>query len=340
MLPTRKLRTNDVVTSAIGFGCAGLFSIPQRRGRLAVLEAMYDVGIRHFDVAPMYGLGLAEAELASFLKHRRGNVTITTKFGIDPTLLAKGIAPFQRPLRTFLERRPNVREGLIDSGRGPHSGLFGRLLYTSAGYHCRSAQLGIEQSLHTLKTDYIDIFLLHDPMSDLINDAPELADYLDKQCLIGKIRCWGVTGRNFELSGITKRLGRAPVLQFRDDIFEVPLNATPLTGGASITYGSLARSLPILRRFLADSPDASDMWSERLGVDLTEESSLPRVLLSIALRRNTGGPVLFTTTKPQRGRVAAEAAIQSDGLSDVEMAKFGEFADAARLACREVVRTP
>ena len=71
MLPIRELPRTGVVTSAVGFGCAGLFRIPQRSRRREVLEAAYDVGIRHFDVAPMYGLGLAEAELGSFLKRRR-----------------------------------------------------------------------------------------------------------------------------------------------------------------------------------------------------------------------------------------------------------------------------
>lgn len=340
MLPTRRLPTTDVVTSAVGFGCAGLFSIPQRSRRREVLEAMYDVGIRHFDVAPMYGLGLAEAELASFLKQQRSMVTITTKFGIDPTFLTKSIAPFQGPLRAFLAQRPNVRKELMDSGKGPHSGLFGRLLYSSSGYHCRSAQVGLEQSLRTLKTDYIDIFLLHDPVGNLIKGAPELVNYLDKQCLLGKIRCWGVTGRHSELAGITERVGRAPVVQFRDDIFEDSLNGELLADGARITYGSLGRSLPVLRRFFAEFPSASHMWSERLGVDLSDESSLPRILLSIALQRNANGPVLFTTTRPERGRVAAEAAIHSTELSDIEAAEFSEFTDAAKVACREMIRTP
>ena len=64
MLPVRELNRTGVVTSAIGFGCAGLFRIPHRKARKAMLDAAYDAGIRHFDTAPMYGLGLAEAELA------------------------------------------------------------------------------------------------------------------------------------------------------------------------------------------------------------------------------------------------------------------------------------
>ena len=104
MLPTRELSGTGVATSAIGFGCAGLFRIPDRKTRRVTLDAAYDAGIRHFDVAPMYGLGLAETELAPFLKGRRADITVTTKFGIEPTLLAKGVARVQKPMRAFLAK--------------------------------------------------------------------------------------------------------------------------------------------------------------------------------------------------------------------------------------------
>lgn len=341
MLPTRELQGTGVVTSALGFGCAGLFSIPRRSGRRLVLDAVYDAGIRHFDVAPMYGLGLAEMELAPFLRRKRSNVTVTTKFGIDPSFLSRGAALFQGPLRTLLAKQPDVKAGLKDSGRGPHSGPFGRLLYSSSGYNRQSARLSLERSLRTLDTDWIDVFLLHDPVGDLISRAPELVDYLDEECRVGRIRSWGVTGQPAELPGILKCLSRAPVVQFRDDVFEGPrpVGADFRPDGASITYGALARALPALRWFLAHSSGASDRWSGRLGTDLAEHSSLPRMLLSVALRRNVTGPVLFTTTRTDRGRVAAEAAIQSDRLQDAHAKAVSDLAAEARLACPEMVRT-
>ena len=170
--------------------------------RRLTLDAAYDAGIRHFDVAPMYGLGLAEAELASFLKRRRADVTITTKFGIEPTVLSKGIARVQKPVRAFLAKRPAVGEELKAAGKGPRSGTFGRLLYSSPGYHRQSAQLGLERSLKALDTDYIDVFLLHDPVGSLITEAPSLVEYLDEQCRLGRIRCWGVTGPAPELPDV------------------------------------------------------------------------------------------------------------------------------------------
>jgi D-threo-aldose 1-dehydrogenase len=340
VLPTRELAGTGVVTSAVGFGCAALFRLPQAAARRSVLDAAYDAGIRHFDVAPMYGLGLAEDELASFLRKRRADVTVTTKFGIDPTILARGIASFQGPLRAFLAKRPNVGEGLKVAGRSPHSGSFGRLLYSPVGYDRSSAQRSLERSLQTLKTDCIDVFLLHDPVGDLMTGAPELVHFLDEQCRLGRIRCWGVTGQPSELPRVTECLGRTSVIQFRDDVFERAISTAGMPDGARITYGALARALPILRRFFAHSPAAMDMWSERFGRDLRADSNLPRMLLSAALKRNRDGLVLFSTTRPERAQVAAEAAAQSVVLSDAETAAFAEFTAAIQPALQESIRLP
>jgi D-threo-aldose 1-dehydrogenase len=338
MLPTRELPGTPVVTTAVGFGCAGLFRLPQRSARRSVLDAAWAAGIRHFDTAPMYGLGLSEAELGAFLKGRRADATVTTKFGIEPTLLARGVGLCQAPVRALLARRPSVGEGLKTAAAGPGSGAVGRLLYAAPGYHRRSAQAGLERSLRTLRTDYIDVFLLHDPVGGLISGAPELADYLNEQQRLGRIRCWGVTGQPSALAGPVERLGGTPVAQFQDDIFEDAPSAPHTPGGAWITFGALARAVPAVRRFLAQSPGAAGTWSERLGADLAAESTLPRLLLGAALRRNPSGPVLFSTTRPDRVRVAAEAAARAAETAGGGAGALSDLAAAVRPANPE--RTP
>ncbi len=44
-------------SNKIGFGCASLMKITRRRERENLLAAAYDLGIRHFDVAPLNGFG-------------------------------------------------------------------------------------------------------------------------------------------------------------------------------------------------------------------------------------------------------------------------------------------
>lgn len=44
----------------LGFGCSNLGSDLSYRASCALVEAAYDAGFRHFDVAPSYGNGQAE----------------------------------------------------------------------------------------------------------------------------------------------------------------------------------------------------------------------------------------------------------------------------------------
>jgi D-threo-aldose 1-dehydrogenase len=109
---TRELAGGAVSTSALGLGCAELFSLPRERDRSAVFEAAYELGVRHFDVAPMYGLGAAERELGRFVRGRRESVTIATKFGIEPTSASRVLQVVQSPLRAALRRAPGLKAGL------------------------------------------------------------------------------------------------------------------------------------------------------------------------------------------------------------------------------------
>ena len=72
-----------VRTPAVGFGCSSLTGTsPSNANR--VLQTAFDAGVRHFDTARYYGYGEGEGILGRFLKSRRSDVTITTKFGIEP----------------------------------------------------------------------------------------------------------------------------------------------------------------------------------------------------------------------------------------------------------------
>src|ERR1017187_8275756 len=48
-------------TTRLGFGCSSLMGAMGRKESVAMLEAAFDAGVRHFDVAPMYGFGQAES---------------------------------------------------------------------------------------------------------------------------------------------------------------------------------------------------------------------------------------------------------------------------------------
>ena len=50
-----RLASSGRETTRLGYGCSSIMGALGRRQSLRLLEAAYDTGIRHFDVAPMYG---------------------------------------------------------------------------------------------------------------------------------------------------------------------------------------------------------------------------------------------------------------------------------------------
>ncbi len=99
-------------TTRLGFGCSSLMGALGRKESLAMLEAAFDAGIRHFDVAPMYGFGQAESCLGQFLGRHRAEVTVTTKYGIPPAKNQGWIAAARAASRPVIKAIPGLKRGL------------------------------------------------------------------------------------------------------------------------------------------------------------------------------------------------------------------------------------
>ena len=187
------LGSTDIETTALGFGCANLYRLPSARRRCELLATAYDAGVRHFDVAPMYGLGLAESEIGKFIRSRRNSVTVTTKFGIKPTVIARVLARGQGPVRRVFEILPTLRENAMTSSAGFRSGGIGSLLYSANVYDAAVAKRSLERSLRSLGTDYVDLLLLHDPVPGSVR-SEDVCSYLQDARQAGWIRSWGIAG--------------------------------------------------------------------------------------------------------------------------------------------------
>jgi D-threo-aldose 1-dehydrogenase len=108
----------------------------------ATIAAAWNAGVRYYDMAPWYGLGLAERRYGNFLhtKHRHEYV-LSTKVGkllkASTTAKSKGLFPFS----------PSPNDVVYD--------------YTASG-----VRRSIEDSLQRLGIDSIDIAFVHDISSD------------------------------------------------------------------------------------------------------------------------------------------------------------------------------
>src|SRR5580658_10577636 len=75
-------------TSALGFGCGSVMGRVGRGASLRAMNAAWEAGITLFDTARSYGFGEAEAVLGEFLRGKREQAVVATKFGIAPRKLS------------------------------------------------------------------------------------------------------------------------------------------------------------------------------------------------------------------------------------------------------------
>jgi D-threo-aldose 1-dehydrogenase len=306
-----KLGTTGIETTALGFGSANLFRLPSAAQRAQVLRAAYDTGVRHFDVAPMYGLGLAESEIGRFARGRRDTMTIATKFGIAPTRLARWVGRGQRPARRILEARPALRTQAQEKAAGPQSGPAGALLYSAEGYQPAAAKKSLERSLRALGTEYVDLLLLHDPAPGSVR-SEDVRCCLEDARTAGLIRSWGLAGEVAPCLQLAADFTDGPpVLQVRDNIWVRSPRRVPATVDGVITFGILGRALAPLLRYLTANPQECARWTELTGMDCGNPELVASLLLAAALRVNSAGIVLFSTIRPRRILQAVDAAQMS-----------------------------
>jgi len=305
-----------VRTPAVGFGCSSLTGTsPSNANR--VLQTAFDAGVRHFDTARYYGYGEGEGILGRFLKSRRSEVTISTKFGIEPprrtTALGVGLYFGRRivrllpAMRGFLQRRT---QSLVKSGV----------------FSAQRAQVSLETSLPELNTDHVDCYLLHDY---IVSEQPpdELLAFLENSVKAGKIRSFGI-GTSFE--NVLQALERQPqlcgVLQFQNSV--LTRNSNYLPRGNSdrliITHGALGGSYRSVLTFLEARRDVAKDWAAKLGCDRLDENTLSALMLNYAADANPKGLVLFSSRDPMRVSRNVKAVLES-GFSPAQIAMFGEL---------------
>jgi D-threo-aldose 1-dehydrogenase len=272
--------------------------IPSRRQRQRLLGEAHAQGLSHFDVARMYGLGMAESELGRFARGCREQVTIATKFGIEPG--SPRLARLQAPARAAISRLPALRAALKRRGSGSHP---------PRRYDAAIARASLEVSLCELGTDYADIFFVHDPAPGDHVDLDGLGELCEGLIESGKIRAWGISGDPDPCAELS-RAAAGSVLQVRDEIF-APFQASPDPASRTLTFGVLSSALSRIQAHLADDDGRRARWRAEVGRDCGDAEVLASLLLQDALDRNREGTVLFGTTRPERIRLAIAAADQT-----------------------------
>jgi aryl-alcohol dehydrogenase-like predicted oxidoreductase len=295
-----RLDGTDVVVSRIGFGCASIMRLPSARHRRNLVAAATDAGLTHFDVARMYGLGAAEAELGRALRGRRDEATIATKFGLDAHGAQRWVGRLQAPARVLLARSSRTRAAV----RGRRDALVAPRVYDVA-----KARRSLDTSLRALSMDHVDILFLHDPRpQDEINGGA-LQEFLEDARAAGKIRAWGMSLDDPSRVEVLSRLRDHGIVQLRHDVLS-EAKSRP----RSISFGALSAHA-LITHWLRESPDARRRWTEELDADPLEHDLLARLLLEHTLAQDTVMASLYSTTQPRR-LAAVAAALRSPSASD------------------------
>jgi D-threo-aldose 1-dehydrogenase len=142
-LASHQLGRTGIFLTELSLGCAALgnlFSPVDDETATATVDAAWSMGVRTFDTAPHYGLGLSERRLGAAVRARpRDEFVVSTKVGrrlepVDP--------PYAADTEGFAVPATHVR----------------RFDFSADG-----VQRSLESSLDRLGLDRVDIALLHDP---------------------------------------------------------------------------------------------------------------------------------------------------------------------------------
>ncbi len=184
------MRTVELIpglrSSVLGFGCAPILGAVGGGTARRALACALDCGITHFDIARSYGYGEAESFVGRFLKSRRDEVVIASKFGIRATPLAGALRPLKPVVRWLKGRKPAPQPGPPPSGPPGRDPFHERVTLTPD-----AMRDSLERSLRALRTDRLDYFFVHEPPGPIAR-LDDLADAAERLKAEGKIRGWGL----------------------------------------------------------------------------------------------------------------------------------------------------
>lgn len=140
------MSASESTVPRLGYGAANLgnlFRALSDDEAWAILEAAWASGIRHYDTAPHYGLGLSERRLGAFLQTKpREEYFLSTKVG------------------RLLRPNPQHEPGGLDTANDFH---VADDLHRVCDFSAEGVRASLDESRERLGIERIDLLYLHDP---------------------------------------------------------------------------------------------------------------------------------------------------------------------------------
>ncbi len=218
----KQLGNTDIYTTPLTYGAWEIggapffFDLPEKEA-VKVIRHSYEAGINAFDTAPVYGFGRSEKIVGKAVKGFRDKIIITTKCGL------------------------RWKEEKLNS------------IYKNGSR--QSILHEIDLSLERLKSDYIDVYLVHWPDNDTMAPLGETIETLETIQRAGKIRYYGLSNFNLDQIKEAQQYGAISCLQSQYSMLfhEVKEKELPYCGNNGIGFQAYS---PLARGLLTDkSPD-------------------------------------------------------------------------------------
>jgi len=250
----RKLGKTGLKVSSLCFGCwqigGGYWGPIGAKKALNLLQLAFDHGVTTYEMSNVYGNGRAEVIVGEAFHKKRDKIILISKAGY-----LTGIDGTQSIISEFLQ-----------------------------SFNKKDIIFSCEQSLRRLRTEWIDIFLLHDPPMEVLTNK-KVWDVLRELKRSGKIRFYGAAvGATKSITAI--QIGNAEVI-------EVPFNFLKPKAAIKTFPLAIERGVGVLAR--------SPFCSGRL---FKENDKLPSIVL-----KNIGSSLVKAAIQYQLSYKAVSSAV-------------------------------
>jgi aryl-alcohol dehydrogenase-like predicted oxidoreductase len=316
-----ELGTSGMRSPQIGFGCSALLGRSGRSDSLKALGAAWDQGIRFFDTARAYGYGESEGLLGEFLRGRRDQAIIATKFGILPSVQPLWKRAAKAVARQVVAVAPASRR-IFQKGAATqfHANQFTVPVLTRS----------IEESLRKLATDRVEFLFIHAAPASVLQQE-DLLDAMARLVEAGKVRVAGISAEPDVVAlALQTRIAPLNALQFPCNLFELsaairfPKNeSVGRVLVANHPFGGVARvqQCRTMLQELAGRPGLDAVLREKLGA--LEDGAFSDLVLNSILRDTGIHVVIPAMMRVEHIRANVQAIAQSR-FSSLEIAQIRE----------------
>jgi diketogulonate reductase-like aldo/keto reductase len=262
-------------TYQLGFGCAKLTHHWSSKGSLKNLHTAFNEGVTHFDVARMYGFGIAENILGKFVQGKRDKLVIASKAGMNPRV------KFLK--NQFVQQVARKASSLRRREATPF-----KASNLNQSINLEECQESFNQSLKSLGTEYLDYLFLHEPsLSEAQRD--DVLEWLDRLKEKGQIIKYGVAGY-YDSKELSTFSNQELVVQTCDNL----LDSLPSREGKLFFFSPFSQ-IRTIRELLENESEVRRRTSDLMGFDVVEH--LPRFLMMNTKLHRSSNTLIFSSTR-------------------------------------------